>query len=112
MMRKAVTLFAVCAVAGIAGAQYKKSAPAAQPMAVNNESQTAQLETVLANVRRISEADASRLVTNGSAVLVDVRSQTQWELGHIKGAVHIPGSQLIARIKELPPGKTIITYCA
>lgn len=112
-MRKAVTLFAVCAFAsGIASAQYKKSAPAATPMPVNANNQTAQLEMALAKVRRVSEAEASRLATNGAAVIVDVRSNSQFALGHIKGSLNIPGSQLVSRIKELPPGKTIITYCA
>jgi len=109
-MRKAVTLFAVCAFAsGIAGAQYKKSSPAATSMPVNA---TAAVEQAIAKVRRISEADASRMMKNGTAVLVDVRSNTQFQLGHIKGAVNIPNSQIVARFKELPPGRMVITYCA
>ena len=51
-------------------------------------------------------------VHEGSRVFVDVRSEEQFMLGHIKGALSIPGSQLIKRLREIPPGKTIITYCA
>jgi len=110
-MRKAVTLFAVCAVmSGIASAQYKKSTPSATPMPVNN--QQAQLEAAIAKVKRISEQETNRLVTNGSAVVIDVRSNGQFQLGHIKGAMNIPNSQIIARFREIPAGKTIITYCA
>ena len=109
-MRKAVTLFAACAFAsGIASAQYKKSSPTATQMPVNAH---AQAEAAVAQVKRVSEKEAYRLLTNGSAVIVDVRSNAQFQLGHIKGAVNIPGSQLVARIRELPPRKTIITYCA
>jgi rhodanese-related sulfurtransferase len=115
MMRKAITLFAVAAFAsGIASAQYKKQVqtpqtPAAQQMPV---SQAAQVEMALAKVRRISEMETYRLATNGSAVIVDVRSNSQYQLGHIKGAVSIPRSQIVSRFKEIPPGKMVITYCA
>jgi 3-mercaptopyruvate sulfurtransferase SseA len=108
-MRKTITLFAFCALAGVAGAQYKTSTPNATPMATGT---TTTADQQLAKVRRITEAETSRLFKNGSAVIVDVRSSSQFQMGHIRGAVNIPGSQLVARIKELPPGKTIIAYCA
>ena len=61
---------------------------------------------------RISLADAKKLYTSGQAVFIDVRSNEQFTLGHIKGALSIPGSQLIRRFNEVTPGKTVITYCA
>ena len=61
---------------------------------------------------KISVAEAEKLVRTGKAVFVDVRSNDQFALGHIKGALNIPGSQLIARIREVPAGKRIIAYCA
>jgi len=45
-------------------------------------------------------------------VFVDVRSNEQYQLGHIRGAISIPGSQLVTRMRELPPQKLIIAYCA
>lgn len=109
-MKKAVTLFAVCAFAsGIASAQYKKQLPNSTSMPVQAAPAG---EDAIAKVRRISERETKRLLTNGSAVVVDVRSNTQYQLGHIKGSINIPGSQLLGRLKELPPNKTIITYCA
>jgi len=62
--------------------------------------------------RRISIAEASRAVENGTAVLVDVRSAENWAAGHAKGAINIPVEQVVARISELPRDKMIITYCA
>jgi len=61
---------------------------------------------------KISVPEAEQLVRTGKAIFVDVRSNDQFALGHIKGALNIPGSQLIARIREIPPGKRIIAYCA
>jgi rhodanese-related sulfurtransferase len=61
---------------------------------------------------RISQADALKLFREGKAVFIDVRSNEQFTLGHIKDAHSIPGSQLIKRFGEVPPRKTYITYCA
>ncbi len=61
---------------------------------------------------RISIADAKKLYASGQAVFVDVRSHEQFALGHIKGALSIPGSQLVRRFNEVTPGKTVIAYCA
>jgi rhodanese-related sulfurtransferase len=61
---------------------------------------------------RISVDEAVKLQKSGQAVFVDVRSNEQFSYGHIKGALSIPGSQLIRRFAEVPPRKTVITYCA
>ena len=112
-MRHAVAAMAACAlVTAVASAQMKpKPAPAAPatPLAVSG-AQTQQ--QAIDKVRRISVKEAMDLFRKDEAVLVDVRSNEQFTLGHIKGAVNIPGSQLRARLKELPPKKLIITYCA
>ena len=36
------------------------------------------------------------------AVMVDVREQDEWDLGHAPNAVHIPLGDLSARVGELP----------
>jgi rhodanese-related sulfurtransferase len=69
-------------------------------------------QNALTNVRRITIADAEKLVKSGKAVYIDVRSQAQYDLGHIKGALSMPHSQMLNRLKEVPPGVTMITYCA
>ncbi len=66
----------------------------------------------IAKVKRISRDEATKLVKAGKAIFVDVRSKGTFDTGHIKGALSIPGSQLLDRLKELPAGKMIITYCA
>ena len=62
--------------------------------------------------RRITREEAMKLVKRDKAVYVDVRSKETFDTGHIKGALNIPGSQMIARMRQLPPGKMVITYCA
>jgi len=65
-----------------------------------------------ANFPRISIADALRLHKAGKATFIDVRSNEQFSYGHIRGALSIPGSQIVKRFNEVPPGMTVITYCA
>ncbi len=60
----------------------------------------------------VGPAEAIRL-TNGGAVLVDLRSANQFKDGHIEGARSLPGDQLLADPKSLEKlaGKTLVLYC-
>jgi 3-mercaptopyruvate sulfurtransferase SseA len=109
MMRKTALLMCI-AVAGITAAQMKK-APTPPPGAITATPRATQQARIDA-VRRITIAEAQKLLRTGEAVIVDVRSNTQFQAGHIKGAYSIPASQIIPRLRELPPRKLIITYCA
>lgn len=66
----------------------------------------------LDQARRIPRDEAIKLVKAKKAVFVDVRSKESYAAGHIKGALGIPANELINRLKELPPKRMIITYCA
>lgn len=70
------------------------------------------IEQNLEKAKRIPRDEAIKLVKEGKGVFVDVRSKEAYDAGHIKGAINIPESQLIANLKELPSKKMIITYCA
>jgi hydroxyacylglutathione hydrolase len=61
---------------------------------------------------RIAPADVRAELDKGDAIIVDVRGDSSYEAGHVKGARLIPYSDLIARIDELPRDKMIITYCS
>ena len=56
-------------------------------------------------------------VKTGKAVVVDVREQSEWDAGHLKGAVLIPQSKLKVEsqfselLKVLPKDKIIYTHC-
>ena len=115
MQRIAVIAIAALAIAGSACAQYKSAspapapAPAPAPVPVTLKQET---PPPLESAKRIERPEAIKMVDEGKAVWVDVRAKDQYELGHIKGAINIPLGDLITRIKELPPHKYIITYCA
>ena len=47
----------------------------------------------------------------GEVVLLDVRDNDSFVKEHIPGAVNIPMTELVSRLKELPKNKTIVTYC-
>ncbi|MBI2069589.1 MAG: ThiF family adenylyltransferase [Elusimicrobia bacterium] len=44
-------------------------------------------------------------------VLLDVREDAEWALGHLPDALHIPLGQLADRIKEIDGDKEIVVYC-
>ncbi len=93
----------------LAHAQMKSAVPQKPQKAplVSSAKQTA------GTFQRISQADAYKLYRENKAVFIDVRSNTQFKLGHIKGSLSIPGSQIISRFGEAAAkGKIVITYCA
>jgi rhodanese-related sulfurtransferase len=106
-MRTAVAVLLACVFPLAAAAQMKPQTPSRPPITVSGARTTA-----AANFPRISQADALKLYREGKAVFVDVRSNGQFSLGHIKGAMSIPGSQIVRRFSEVPVRKTVITYCA
>ena len=62
--------------------------------------------------RRVTVAELREALDKGTAVVVDVRSDEQYKASHIKGALHIPEGQVVARAGELPRDKMIVTYCS
>lgn len=50
-------------------------------------------------------------IDSDNFVLIDCRTNDEWEKGHIPGAVHIPLSDLPSRASDLDPDKTIVVYC-
>jgi 3-mercaptopyruvate sulfurtransferase SseA len=62
--------------------------------------------------RRINVQEAQALLAKGQAVVIDVRNQAAYEMGHIRGAKLIPVAEVGTRSGELPRDKTIITYCS
>jgi 3-mercaptopyruvate sulfurtransferase SseA len=62
--------------------------------------------------RRISVAELQAAVARNEAVVVDVRTASDFEEGHIRGALHIPAGEVTSRASELPRDKMIVTYCS
>jgi rhodanese-related sulfurtransferase len=63
-------------------------------------------------VRRITPEEVRQVLKDGKAILVDVRNETAYRAGHIKGAILIPVDEIGGRVAELPKDKLIVTYCA
>src|SRR2546426_4603445 len=63
---------------------------------------------------RIEQLDARAAAARADkgALLLDVRENSEWNMGHAPGAIHIPYEEIRERAKELSPDRPIVTYCA
>lgn len=64
----------------------------------------------LVSVPQLAPAGLSAALASG-VTLVDVRGRTEWESGHIPGAVHVPLGELRRRVSELPAGRPVVVQC-
>ena len=55
--------------------------------------------------REVRDADASKVA------LIDVRTEDEFALGSIPGAINIPLDEMRDRLKEVPAGRPIIVFC-
>lgn len=62
----------------------------------------------LSPVRR---KDLLNLVRSGEAMVIDVRPPSEYEAGHIEGAVSVPLDTLPERLNQLPQDQEIVAYC-
>jgi len=70
-------------------------------------------DTVYADgARRITADEMVAMVKNNEAVVIDVRNQASYDLGHIPGAKLIPAGDILNHLDELPKDKMIVTYCS
>lgn len=59
---------------------------------------------------RIDPAEAKRMVGEG-AVLLDVRTQSEFRDAHVHGAKNIPVSELGGQLSSLAKDKKYVVYC-
>lgn len=45
------------------------------------------------------------------AYLIDVREHDEWQAGHAPEAVHLPLSELISRVEEVPADRDVYVIC-
>lgn len=65
----------------------------------------------LARIEQLDPVGARERAAKGD-LLLDVREASEWESGHLPGAVHVPYGRLVERLGELPAGRPIVAYCA
>ena len=53
---------------------------------------------------------ARQLIADG-AVVVDVRTQEEWDAGHADGSIFLPLHELAIRQSELPKDKALLMVC-
>ncbi len=58
----------------------------------------------------VSIAEAAQMRDEGAFIL-DVRTQAEWDAGHIPGATLIPLDQLPERYTELPTDQPVVIIC-
>ena len=58
----------------------------------------------------IKSVDLTQLIQQG-AVIVDVRSKSEFASGHVKGAINIPLEQIANQAEKLKKHSHIITCC-
>jgi len=65
------------------------------------------------HIKIIDVDQAYRLYTEekNDYVFIDVRSESEFEDGHIQGALNIPVSEIVDRLDEIPEDKYIVVYC-
>lgn len=61
----------------------------------------------------VDPVQATRLMNNEDAIVIDVRSDTEYAKGHIRHARHVPASQAVEKVAKLAKSKddAIIVYC-
>ena len=70
-------------------------------------------ETAYADgARRVTIEELEAMMKDGTVVVIDVRNQDAYNLGHIPGSRLIPASEILNHIADLPRDKTIVTYCS
>jgi len=109
-MRRYLVTVASLLVTGIACGQFKANQTSTAGV------QTATVQTPAAesleSARRITRDEAIKMVAQGKAVFIDVRPKSDYDASHIKGAISMPLGEVITRLRDLPPRKFLITYCA
>jgi len=63
-------------------------------------------------VKRVTSAELDELMKQGKVFVVDVRNQTMYDAGHIRGAKLIPFGEIANHLNEFPKDKQIVTYCS
>ena len=62
-----------------------------------------------AKVPQLSVADLA--AKRHGLVLLDVRGRSEWDAGHIPGAVHVPLAELQDRLTEIPSDQPVAVHC-
>lgn len=68
-------------------------------------------EPAISNYTDVTPEEAYDMISQQEVVLLDVRTQEEYDSGHIPDALLIPLSELESRLDELNPADHILVYC-
>ncbi|HZZ61657.1 MAG TPA: metalloregulator ArsR/SmtB family transcription factor [Roseiarcus sp.] len=101
---------------GLAGAE--DVVPLLRALGRVGERNTAEVQQVLSTYFRardelepVSREDLIQRLRDGLAIVLDVRPEDEFGLGHLPGAVSVPLAALGRRLAELPRDQEIVAYC-
>jgi glyoxylase-like metal-dependent hydrolase (beta-lactamase superfamily II) len=67
---------------------------------------------LIATTERITAtALAEHLASDDPPTVVDVRTENEWQAGHIEDSLHIPLHQMAERAVEVPTGRRVVIMC-
>jgi phage shock protein E len=66
--------------------------------------------SIIKKLLGIKSIDLAVLIKNGT-IVIDVRSPSEFESGHVKGAINIPVEQIGSQVEKLKKYSHIITCC-
>ncbi len=64
-----------------------------------------------ANFTTISVQEAKLMIDRGDVFILDVRTQEEYDAGHISGSTLIPVQVIETRLNEIPKDQKILVYC-
>ena len=79
-----------------------------------DKNQTEAIQVNIGTYYQIPQDEAKRIMDEESDyIIVDAREQSEYDEGHIKGAIVIPYTEIEQKAEELLPNKTqlILVYC-
>jgi predicted sulfurtransferase len=77
-----------------------------------HKTQLAPETTYADGARRITIPELEELMKNNEVLVLDVRNQASYDIGHIPGSQLIPAGEILNHVNELPRDKMIVTYCS
>lgn len=90
-------------------APVEAAAPAFDLTAVVND----YLTNIPDGFMNVGKLDAFKeILATGEAVIVDVRTESEYAAGHIPGAINVPIATLAQNLAKIPSDKPVIVYCA
>lgn len=91
----------ILSIAGLILADNFRQARIADPGEITNQD----------DIPRVTVEEAYQAAMNGEAVIVDTRSEAEYQSSHADGAISLPLDQVEVRLSELDPDTWYITYC-